>query len=293
MISIVILAYNRSDEVLITIEKLKKLSSSCIYTMEIIVVDNASADDTSELLRAHHPEVVLVTKPVNNGIAGWNEGFKIAKYKYILVLDDDSHIESGLNEAIDYLEQHADIGILALQILPEKTVPEAELPADAWQHKQDIVGFIGCGAIIRRELFEKIGGYAEWIYLYTHEFEYALRCMDAGYRVNFFGQAIVIHRASTINRSSKRMRLYSARNEMAIIYKYFEKDRPKYIFRTLINNLKFIKKEGMASGWYILQGFFHFLKLSSKLQHTPVSTKVQQFYADQFWSARPVIRPKK
>ncbi len=294
MVSAIILSYNRCHEVLKTIEKLKSYREGLSFELEIIVVDNASADGTSSEVHAKHPDITLIKKETNNGIAGWNEGFKAANYDYFLVLDDDSHIYSGLTEAVTHMEKNPDIGILALQIKDEDMGLDPDLdPEDAWKDNEDIVGFIGCGAIIRKELYKKIGGYAEWIYVYTHEFEYAIRCLEAGYRVNFFVNGVVIHRVSHLNRSSKRMRTFATRNEMAIVFKYFRNYRTKFIIRTLVNNLKFMRREGFRSGLYVLTGFLKFLKLSSQLNHTPVSEGVQKFYAENFWSAKPIFNKKK
>lgn len=294
MVSAVILAYNRCAEVLKTISYLKKTKESFPYPLEIVVVDNGSVDDTSRQVAASHRDVVLVTKPVNNGIAGWNAGFAVAKGKYFLVLDDDSHVHTGLAEAVSYLEQHPDVGILAMQIKDEgKLDVLAPVPEDAWKDEDELVGFIGCGAMIRKEVFDQIGGYAEWIYMYTHEFEYGMRCLNAGFKIVFFGHCVVVHRTSHLNRSYKRLRMYAVRNEMAIIYKYFRDKRFKYMMRTFINNLKFIKKEGFMSGWYIILGFVKFLQLSRVLPYSPVSRQIQDFYSRSFWSAKPVIHKRK
>jgi GT2 family glycosyltransferase len=289
MVSAVVLSYNRCAEVLISVDKLKHYRESMPFEVEIVVVDNASVDDTSLQVKQYHPDVKLVRIENNVGIAGWNEGFKVAKHKYLLVLDDDSHIESGLAEAVDFMEANKKVGILAFQIKDLIEKPGDLDPEEAWKDNQDIPGFIGCGAMIRKELFEKIGGYGEWIYLYTHEFEYALRCLNAGYLVKFFSKGNVIHRTSGINRSNKRLRTFATRNELAIIYKFFGKERGKYLFRVLLNNLKFIRREGIKSGYYILLGAFKFLQMRKNLPHTPVSKTVQDFYASSFWSTQPVL----
>ncbi len=292
-VSAIVLAYNRCEEVLITIEKLKAYRKEIPFDMEIIVVDNASADNTSEKIREKHPDVVLITKPVNNGIAGWNEGFKIAKGKYFLVLDDDSHIHSGLVEAVKRLDENRDIGILPFQITDEQFGFDPNLdPEKAWKDGDNVAGFIGCGALIKKEVFDKIGGFANWIHVYTHEFEYGIRCIDAGYRINFFGKGIVVHRVSPLNRSVKRMRIFATRNELLLVYKYFRVQRQKYLWRVLVNNLKFIKREGLLSGLYIMQGYYQFLVKKSALGVTPVSAKTQNFFAGHFWSTKPVLNKK-
>ena len=290
MVSAIILAYNRRSEVLITIDKLKEYRRKLPFDLEIIVVDNASVDDTSLQIKQHHPDITLVTKKVNNAIAGWNDGFKIANGKYFLVLDDDSHIISGLPEAVKRMEDNPDIGILPFQIVDKNLGYDPDLdPEEAWKDNQDVVGFIGCGALISRKVYDKIGGFAEWIYLYTHEFEYSIRCLEAGYRINFFGKGIVIHRTSAINRSNKRIRTFATRNELLIVHKFFKNDKGKYLFRVLVNNLKFIRREGLTSGMYIMQGFFKYLKAKSGLPSTPVSLKTQDNFAENFWSTKPIF----
>ena len=293
MVSAVILSYNRCSEVLFTVDMLKSMRNEIPFELEIIVVDNASADDTSAQIRQKHPDIVLITKAMNNGIAGWNEGFKVAKHKYFLVLDDDSHVHSGLPGAIQRMEEHGDIGILPFQILDKDLGADPNLnPEEAWKDNDEVVGFIGCGAIIRKELYDKIGGFAEWIYVYTHEFEYSIRCLNAGYRINFFGKGIVIHRTSNINRSSRRMRIFATRNELCIIHKYFTGEKSKYLIRVFINNLKFIKREGLQSGYYVVQGGIAYLKLRKRLNKTPVSLKVQDYFANNFWSTKPIFNNK-
>lgn len=290
VVSAVVLSYNRCAEVLKTIGLLKEYKAGLPFTLEIIVVDNASEDDTNQQLTQHLLDIKLVTVKRNNGIAGWNEGFKVATGKYMLVLDDDSCIYSGLANAVDYLEINEKVGILALNVVGEELRGDPNLSADdAWKDGEHVAGFIGCGAIIRKALYDKIGGFAEWIYLYTHEFDYSIRCWDAGYQVHFFEKGIVVHRSSVINRSNKRMRILAARNEMAIVYKYFNNSRGKYIARTLLNNLKFIKREGVRSAYYVLLGAIDFLKLKKKIGQTPVSPATQEFYANRFWSTKPVL----
>lgn len=286
MVSAVILAYNRCAEVLKTIQKLKEYSAYLLFNLDIIVVDNASVDDTSKKVREKYPEVILITKPKNNGIAGWNEGFKVVKNKYFLVLDDDSHIEDGLPEAINYLEANAAIGILALNIFGGvyQTDDETE-----WKDKEDCAGFIGCGAIIRKALYDKIGGFAEWLYVYTHEYEYGLRCMNAGYKIRFFKNSRIVHRTSNLNRTNKRLRTFSVRNELAIIYKYFPKNRWKYLLRVFINNLKLVKSEGFSAGSYVIEGTRKFIKMRNKIIYTPVSPEIQKFFITKFRSAQPVF----
>lgn len=289
MVSAIILAYNRSAEVLITIQKLKDLKLTLPFDLEIVVVDNASTDQTTAKIKAQYPDLQLLTRTNNNGVAGWNDGFAIAKYPYLLVLDDDSHIENGLTEAVRYLEVHPETGILGFNIVDQDFKGDPLLnPDDAWKHLQKIMGFIGCGALIRKTVFERIGGFSEWLFIYTHEFDYSIRALEAGFDTTFFELGTVIHRTSKINRTNKRLRIFGTRNEMAIIYVYFNEYKFKYLLRTWLNNFKFIKREGFASGYYVFLGAVEFLKLKKQLRKVPVKLEVQNFYARNFWSTKPI-----
>jgi GT2 family glycosyltransferase len=291
MISAIVLAYNRCAEVLITIGKLKEFAVTLPFPMEIIVVDNESTDNTTEQIKLLHPDIKLVTKEKNNGIAGWNDGFKIASYKNMLVLDDDSHPEWGIVEAVDYLERTPDTGILALNItsgpyLTDEWVWKSGKP---WQDGEEILGFFGCGAIIRKEVYDKIGGFAEWMLVYGHEWDYGIRCIDAGYKIKYFRNSSINHRASSINRSLKRARIFGTRNDMAIVYKYFGYKRWNYIATMFFNNIKRIKHESFKSAYYDILGCIEFLKFRHNLTPTPVSRETQKFFADNYMNTHPVF----
>lgn len=283
MVSTIILAYNRCAEVLITIDKMKNLSATLQFEIEIIIVDNASADDTSAKVKEIHPDVTLITKAKNNGIAGWNAGFEVAKFNYFLVLDDDSHVETGLYEAVAYLEAHPKVGILALNVTtgPYRTMQWG------WKNGQNILGFFGCGAIIRKQVYKKIGGFAEWLYVYAHEWEYGIRCLDTGYEIKYFEHSNVIHRANGIGRSFKRLRVYCTRNEMGIVYKYFGDNRWAILRRMWFNNLKHVADGAFLHTWYNIIGSVEFLKWKKTLSHTPVSKNVQDFFAANYDNTRP------
>jgi GT2 family glycosyltransferase len=291
MLSVIILGYNRSSEVLITLDKVKGLKSSLPFDLEIIIVDNASVDDTSQQVKKLHPDVLLVTKPLNNGIAGWNSGFEVATQKYFLVLDDDSHPEYGIAEAVEYLELNPETGILALNITSGPYLTDEWIWKDgkSWQHEQEILGFFGCGAIIRKETYNKIGGFAEWMQVYGHEWEYGIRCIDAGYNIRYFKHSSINHRASPVNRSLKRARIFGTRNDMAIIYKYFGEQRWKYIFKVFLNNFKRIKHEGFMSAYYDVIGTIEFLKFRHQLEYTPVNKTTQRFFADNYMNTNAVF----
>jgi GT2 family glycosyltransferase len=291
MVSAVVLGYNRCGEVLITIEKLKQYAASLPFLLEIIVVDNASVDNTSAEVKRQHPDVKLIIKEKNNGIAGWNDGLLAATQKYILVLDDDSHPEYGIDKAVAYLENNEDTGILALNITsgPYLTDTWPWKNGKPWQDNEEILGFFGCGAIIRKTVVDAIGGFSEWIGVYGHEWDYGIRCIDAGYKIKYFRDSSIAHRASPVNRSKKRARIYGARNDMSIVYTYFGNKRWSYIWTMFFNNIKRAKSGDFVSAIYDMQGFFMFLKMKRSLAKKPVSESTRIFFADNYMNTHPVF----
>jgi GT2 family glycosyltransferase len=283
--SFVIVNYNRKDEILLTILKTKELVKHNASNYEIVVVDNASTDGSADAIKVQYPDVVLIENPVNTGAPAWNLGFQKAQGQYFIILDDDSHIESGLEDAIRYLDENSKVGILALNI------SGGAYQTKHWHNLEEKVGFIGCGAIFRKELYDKIGGYADWIFLYSNEWDLGIRAIEAGYKVIYFEKCKVTHRASIINRTSKRLIVYTVRNEMGIVYKHFSKDtRDAYARRVFFNNLKGVKKYGLPSiGWY-WSALKEFNKMKHELPHTPVKKEVEDLYIKKFWSTKPFFK---
>lgn len=281
--SFVIVNYNRREELLLTISKTKELIKDHSIQYEIVIVDNGSTDGSAAAIAAKFPDVVLIAKEVNGGAPAWNEGFAIAKGDYFIILDDDSHIESGLEEALHYIDAQPQIGVLALNIL---TGPYT---SSGWMMKEDknIVGFIGCGAIYRKKVYQKIGGYADWIFLYGNEWELGIRCMLHGYTVQYFDNCKVTHRTSSLHRSSKRFETLVVKHELGTIYKYFPDDRWKYITRFVTNAVKTVIKKGQLNRVaYILTGAKNFMKMRSLLQPTPVTVAEQKLIVERFPNIR-------
>ena len=277
VLSIVILAFNRKNEVLKTVQ----LCLNDIYlsaNSEIIVVDNCSADGTFDALSAAYGDSITLLQTQNNiGIAGWNKGFEVAKGRYMLVLDDDSHPEKGIAEAIAFLDSRPDVGVLGLNITGGAFTTE-HMP-----HLYEWIGFIGCGAFIRKSVYDKIGGFADWLFIYTHEFEYGIRVIDAGYKILFFKPAVVMHRTSALNRTNQRLIVFSTRNELLIVDKYFPENRAASLFKVKLKNLfRYVEAGGIQTLPDVLKGIKKFKEDKDGIVAQPVSVATQQFYQKQF-----------
>lgn len=283
--SFVIVNYNRKDELLFTIAKTKELIRGNFTDFEIIVVDNASTDGSANAVRSNFPEIDLIVNPQNTGAPAWNLGFAKARGEYFIILDDDSHIVSGLEEGLVHMDNNPTIGVLALNVVSGPYTKENF----KWKDGDETIGFIGCGAILRKKTYDKVGGYADWMFLYVNDWEYGLRCLDAGYTVKFFENSVVEHRASAINRSSKRLRVFVAKHELGIVYKFFSRNRTRYLVTVAVNHLKSIRKGEFNLAWFNFLGLIEFLKMRKTLTYTPVSVEAQEKFAKIFLATQPVF----
>lgn len=218
MVSIVMLAWNRKDDVR---ESLKNIYLCHYAPLEVIVVDNFSTDGTAQMIEQEFSGVRLIKLPRNMGIEGFNIGFLNAKGKYILVLDDDSYPEKdSINKMVNEFETYPDIGVVGFNIINTHSgVSENERRLNGATSVDDLY-FVGCGAGIRRNCFEKVGLYESSLFLYVNEIEFTIRCWEAGYRVVIYKDIIAYHSVSPVNRSSWRRFYYVYRNEIFIIIKY-------------------------------------------------------------------------
>jgi GT2 family glycosyltransferase len=126
----------------------------------------------------------------NIGIAGWNEGFKVAKGEYVLVLDDDAYPDkNALLQVVSILFEKNKVGIVAFNIFDKsRNIYETK------DFTPPFKDFIGCGALIRRECIEKIGGFDSRYFIYAHETDFSIRTLNEGYLIDYCKDAMVFHR---------------------------------------------------------------------------------------------------
>lgn len=189
LVTVNILAYNRRDIVRVTLDKVTRALDYPRDRLEIIVVDNESSDGTKEMLAADYPDVQVIVIPKNRGVSAWNEGFKAGTGDYFLVLDDDCYIEGdSLKRAVENARaQNADL-VSFLVASPY----EAEV---YFNHllNTGILEFWGCSALISRRAIEKLKGFDPNILFLSHELEFTMRLLDAGFKHLYLPEVVSWH----------------------------------------------------------------------------------------------------
>ncbi len=121
-LSIVVVSWNTRELVLDCLGSLREAAPG--ITHEILVVDNGSIDGTDAAVRRQFPNVNVIRLPENRGFAaGSNQGLLKMNGRHALLLNSDTVVLSGqLEQGVQYLDRHPDVGVVGLQLLnPDRT----------------------------------------------------------------------------------------------------------------------------------------------------------------------------
>lgn len=211
LVSVLITAYNRPDELRAT---LRALRGQTYPALEVLVIDDASPESLEPVVRAEWPSTRFTRNARNRGlIASRSDGMARAKGEYILTLDDDSHpvARDAICRAVERMEREPELGVLAFRVHDGLAPPDPAVPASAERYTY---AFIGCGNMIRAGVARALGGYRDDFEYYYEETEYGLRVIDGGARILYFPEVVVHHRLSPVGRSDARIVAYSFRNAL-------------------------------------------------------------------------------
>ena len=242
-VSVIILNYNGREWMSRCLESL--VAQTIFAHTQVVIADNASTDGSdglSQQLIAKWENALFVQNGCNPGFgAGSNRAVKLATGKYLFFLNPDVWLEPDCLERLytsaeenggavagavvleyddDTLQSRSGIGfdICGYAVTP----PEDQIPE---------ILFVGCGFyFIRKELFERIGGYDEAFFLYGEELDLSWRVWAAGERIFHVPTAKIHHRgAAAVNpkggtkvveiRTSESKRFYANRNHLLTLLK--------------------------------------------------------------------------
>lgn len=256
---------------------------------EVIFIDNASTDGSLEYVKKNFcdkPKLKFIENAGSFGPAvARNKGAKIASGEYLIFLDNDTRVDAGwLSGLVSVLENDNTIGAAQAKLLRMDReefydcagdylgplgflIERARGAKDTGQFDfvTDILNAKSAASIIRRGLFEKIGGFDEDFYMYLEETDLSWRVWLAGYRVVFIPSAKVYHAFNSAKKDFKRyyskrlVRHYGCRNYIATLIKNLEfinliKFLPLHIGCWFLLSLFFALKGNFEDTFYILTG---------------------------------------
>ena len=209
-LSIVIVAYNRKDALLRTLAHLADAEPTA--SAQTIVVDNASTDGTGAAVRREFPRIKLIRQETNTGVAAFTRGVAAATGKTVLILADDSWPDAdALALALLLLDDRPDVAAVALPPRhPDGGRSEWPFARRVYQ-ACETWPVMGCGNLVRKEAWHRVGGYCEPYFLYRNDTDLALALHTQG-RVWFDPSWVVWHDSPAATNKSPRWCHLATRN---------------------------------------------------------------------------------
>ncbi len=209
-VTIVVVAFNSAT-----------ILSACLATIPptcpVVVVDNASTDDTAAVARAARPGAVVVVAPRNLGFGrGANAGFAAVETEFGLLLNAVARLTPGMLDALaEAAGRYPDAGLLAPEIfgddgalqfghaLPYTPKHKRHQPMPAGDCCMDYVG--GSAMFFRMSAFRAVGGFDDAIFLYGEDDDICMRLSVAGRALVHVAGHRVLHAGGKSTTPSPRL----------------------------------------------------------------------------------------
>lgn len=214
-----IVTRNRQKSLLRTLYQLSALEGE----YPIVVVDNASEDNSAAIVRNHFPKVNLIALEHNHGAVARNIGVEYVDQPYVAFSDDDSWWAYGsLSQAIDLLDLHPKLGLIMSKILIEpegrydpccQSMEASCLPNTYNLPGVPILGFIACGAVIRRSAFWSAGGFNDRFGTWGEEALLSVDMVKNGWGLSYIN-SVVSHHYPVKARDFKPIKIQEIRNTL-------------------------------------------------------------------------------
>lgn len=249
LLSVIIVSYNTRE---MTLECLRVVEAETVGSAtEIFVVDNASSDGSVEAMREAFPQVRVMAMDKNLGFgAANNVGMRAATGHYFLLLNTDAFPQAGaVQMLLTELEKLPKVGVMGPRLLNrdgslQRSCFRFPSPAYVWlenlwvtrlissqshfgeyrdrdhETPKSVDFVIGACLLVRRAVFEQVGGFDERFFMYQEEADWQRRIRLAGWDVQFHPAAEVVHYGGE-----------SGRKERARVNRHFFESLDKYALK--------------------------------------------------------------
>jgi GT2 family glycosyltransferase len=210
-VSVVVLTYNRCEEVLRTVAGLLALPDAA----PLIVVDNASRDGTVARLHEAFPGVDVIASDRNLGAAARNLGVDAAKTPYVAFCDDDTcWAPHALERAADLLDANPDVAVVCGCVLvgPEdREDPTCAVMARSVlgpaANGMRLLGFLAGASVMRVDAYRAAGGYEPRLFIGGEESLLALDLAANGWLMVYHDALVTRHDPSVMRDARRRQGL--------------------------------------------------------------------------------------
>ncbi len=242
-VSVVLVNYRGVEDTLNAIDSI----SQCEWDsskLEIIVVDNASGDNSLEKLSALKNKIKLISSESNLGFAGGvNRGVKEATGDIVALLNNDARADKNwILAAVEKLNADQETAAIACKVLNWDGTKidfvdgsltwygmgykrEAEKPVnEVIDYERDVLFATGSAMFIKKAIFDEVGGFDENFFMFYEDVDLGWRLNLFGYKVKYVPTSIAYHKHhASIEKFGRYHEHYLLeRNALLSLYKNYE-----------------------------------------------------------------------
>jgi GT2 family glycosyltransferase len=193
---------------------------------EVIVVDNASTDDSREMVRRDFPQVKLIVNSENRGFsAANNQGIAVAQGRYVLLLNSDTIVlDKAIEKTVAFADRYPDTAVTGCRVLnPDRSLQitcfmfpsllnwflhstylcqlfpqnrffgRERMTWWARNDEREVEVVTGCYMLVRRAAIDQVGMMDERFFMYAEETDWCFRFIANGWKIRFTPDAQIIH----------------------------------------------------------------------------------------------------
>lgn len=223
-VSVIIVSFNTRKLTLRCINSIYENTRG--ITFEVIIIDNKSRDGSAAAIREKFPRAKVISSEINGGFGyGNNRGFEICEGRHVLVLNPDTEVHSNtISKCMEYMDANQRVGVLGCRVVysdgqQQSTIFRflrlrhlfascffrnqflrnttlfgdirySSLSRDKIQNVEVVAG---CFMFVRCSVLEEVGGFDEIFFMYSEEAEWCHRIRKAGWLIQYFPAAEIMH----------------------------------------------------------------------------------------------------
>ncbi|SET21539.1 hypothetical protein SAMN05660297_01698 [Natronincola peptidivorans] len=267
-LSIIIINYNTKELTKQTLQSI--FDKKYDFTYEVFVVDNASIDDSVDMIKTEFPQVKLVENSENLGFSKANNlAIKASTGRLILLLNSDTLVlEDCLEKCVVYMENHETIGALGCKVMLsngmldhackrgfptpdaalyymlklDKLFPDSrrfgqyDLTYLCENEMNEVDVLTGAFMMVRREVIDEVDLLDENFFMYGEDIDWCYRIKRAGWRIVYYPEAKIIHYKGGSNKKKKTKIVYEFHRAMYLFYKKHYNEK----YNTLVKGLVYM-----------------------------------------------------
>lgn len=241
-------------------------------SVDLIVADNGSTDDSVEWVAKNYPEVILIRLDRNYGFAeGYNRAIASVDYPFVTLLNSDVEVSEGWwQPLVAFLESNGDVGAVQPKIMSFRDRESFEyagaaggfldrlgypfcrgrlfdkVEKDSGQYdgaSVDITWASGACLTVRRKVYVDLGGLDAAFFAHMEEIDLCCRMLNAGYRVCFVAESRIYHvGGASLSQGNPQKTYLNFRNNLLLLHKNLprKEGRKKLFLRRLTDTLAFL-----------------------------------------------------